>query len=329
MLTTLFALLLILPLWAQEPAPLSFDDAESLNIEESSPSFQRAVRKRSEAISTVESAALAVELPSADRYDLRLKLAHLQHEQARATRDETLLLAAAQIYGQLYAESPRHPQAAHVLFFLGFALHGLGEASANDVLYQVLTTFPSSEYVPHALLHTGESEFANERWEHAAGRYEVAAEYTFPFRDFALYKLAWTHRKRGDTRAAVDTMTRAIESARPGLAQVALTALTYWSEEQGWSVDPALGTPRAQPTCLDDIPGQRAAIAAQPMAPQALSLQHDIVRCVDERAAPMLQAELRRLISGYGRDSNWWKLQDKSTRRQAKELLRTAEARLP
>lgn len=327
MLAALLVFTLTCLAWAQEPEPMSFDEVEQLEVLPS-PAAAEANTARKARIVATEILFESEDFESPERYDLLLRLAHLKHEQARATRDREPLREAAEAYAQLLKDNPTHPQTDHVMFFLGFALQGLGE-DGRSLLKLVGKKYPASSYVPHAMLHLGEAEFEQEQWQEAHTLYEGAAEHSFPFRDFALYKQAWTERKLGDTSAAIYSMGHVVSEGRPALGRVALRALTYWSDELGQAVDPHLLAIDAEQSCLNDLPDLRARIAAEPMHADAILLHHDIRTCLSERAPNHLRAEVSQMQSRYGKGSSWWKLQDGATRRLARTVLRDAQSSIP
>lgn len=325
---TLLLLFFALTAWGQdEPSPMSFDDFEAEAVEAMpAPAVEARVAKQRVAIEMLTDLASSGQMDGERKSELLLRLAHLMHKQGRDTKDPDLVRQAAKVYAQILKGYPNNPRMDHVLFYLGFSLHSVGESGAEALLMRVPEQYPSSEYVPHAMLHSGEASFARQDYGAAYARYEQSSRHSFEFSDFALYKAAWSLRRSGDTTSAIQTMTAALEVARPGLRGEALLALRYWAKESGVALDPNLGMEvvvRLHGNCLDQLPDYEQRLAEDPMGSGAVSFQFAIVRCMRDVGESHLSA-LRALEGRFGKGTRWYKLQERATRRQSRKLIREA-----
>ena len=117
---------------------------------------------------------------------------------------------------------PKHSRIDEVLFFLGSNSYQLGlESQGAKYFRELLTRFPKSPYVYESQFQLGEFHYTKKQWKKSYGYYlKVAKKKRRKFYFFALYKLAWTHYKRGRVLRGLGYLSRIIKesSARKGVA---------------------------------------------------------------------------------------------------------------
>lgn len=323
----LLLLLTLFSAWAQEPAPMSFDDFEAM-AEPASPARRAKLRE------AIEFAADAVEAAPNPYERIRrlLELAHLHHEIGRDAGSRDDLEQAVSLYRQVLEALPNDALKDHATFFLGFSQRSLRDPAALDTLRQLLRMYPRSDYAPHAWLHLGEAWFDAGDHPAALKAYQQAAGPGFELAGFALYKQAWTHERLGDPEAARAAMGQVVlDDSRPDLAVVAYEVLDFWFRRDRGHPAPihfadALRQ-RAKPTpgCRSELPALKRVQAEQPLSLQAVASQRTVVRCLVElgERGPAT-TEFRRLENRYGPGSHWWSAQDRGNRKTARRLIHEA-----
>lgn len=328
--------------FADEPSPMSFDDLEAM---EAAPSPARAAvrAKRRVDIDFAEDAIEGEVVIGTDRLHLQLQLAHLYHELGRDEGDTAAIERAIGLYRELLVRLPGDLLQDHVTFFLGFALRSVDrDDEAAELLGRVVTTWPSSSFVPHAWLHLGEARFEAEEYQSALDAYSRASQYAdFELRGFAVYKMAWSYERQGSPDLARATMAEVVlDPERPALAAASLDVLDFWfRRDLGRPADQryfeavrlagAGGSPSGVDPCLKNIPGLKARIREDPMSADAPRLQLGVVGClVDVGRLGPARTEVRRMEHTYGRGSRWFEANDARARREARRLIRSAVERV-
>lgn len=85
------------------------------------------------------------------------------------------------------------------LYLQGYCLGEMGDTEQSLARFQVLVErFPNSRFAPEAHLRFGEAKFAQYKYDEAIREYESVVKMgEGPYYDKALYKLAWSHYRRG------------------------------------------------------------------------------------------------------------------------------------
>ena len=334
----LLVLALFLPAVAlaqDAPSPMSFDDLEVLEAP-ASPARAKIRFARDQAIDFAAESIEGDLISEAERLSVQLELAHLLHERGRDERDAEAMDEAIGLYRELLARLPDERLRDHVTFFLGFALRKVQPTVSELRLTEVTERWPGSSYAPHAWLHLGEARFAAGDYERSLSDYLRAADASdFELRGFALYKVAWSQRRRGDAGGARGAMAEVVlDPSRPALAREALKVLDYWSREDlGHPVDPsyvqavqsAFDAQRPR-TCLDDLPEYKRQLAQAPMSAASPLNQGAVVICLAQMGQlGAARAELKRMERMYSRGTRWWKANERWARRDAKHAYDEAE----
>ena len=153
-------------------------------------------------------------------YDQRIS----EFEEGRRKTKPRMNLAPAVIYNgkaiKLFAEfKKRYPKSSRmdeVLFFLGFNSYQLDRPEDGAKFFQELETrFPKSAYIHEAHFQLGEHYFKKKNWNQALRYYgKTAKKKRSKFYFLALYKMAWSHYKKGKAVKGLTLLERIIREGR-------------------------------------------------------------------------------------------------------------------
>lgn len=107
---------------------------------------------------------------------------------------KTRLLAGIESLRKAAREFPTHTRTPEILYNLGFLLNQVGSDSAKLYFEQLVTKFPTSDYVPRAYLALGEFYFQKNEFREALKNYQAVLKYkgTDSY-NYAVYKIGWTY----------------------------------------------------------------------------------------------------------------------------------------
>lgn len=249
-------------------------------------------------------------------------------------QSERFAREAATLYGDLYQNyRGSFEQMDAVLFYLGANFLQYNQRTAAAQIYEELArSYPTSPFIPQAMLMLGEIAFEDGNLEAALAYYELVIQTpessAYPY---GLYKKAWClynmARNRREFIRALETLYDAVNASREreaqGSAALSLTRQAlrdvplFYSEVYEGRVAPAFFD-RIAPTMADDllerlgrIYGDKAAyadsnavfralIARHPESFRAVGWQTEVVRNTKPSASEIETVrEIRRLVNLY------------------------------
>ncbi|MBM4370700.1 MAG: tetratricopeptide repeat protein [Deltaproteobacteria bacterium] len=120
---------------------------------------------------------------------------------------------AIKIFQEIEAKYADYPKLDMVLFFLGNFLTQMGQSDEGYRYYeQLITRFPTSEYLPDTLVNIGDYYFDQNDYMTAMGFLERVEKFKeHRIFGYALYKRAWCHYNMGEYEDAFKGFVRVIE----------------------------------------------------------------------------------------------------------------------
>ena len=120
---------------------------------------------------------------------------------------------AQEIYSAILKEYSDYGRLDEVIYRLGRGLIEAGKgAEAVDLLNRLVQNYPNSVYKPEAHLALGEFYFDKDIYNLAKTHYNDTMEYKdYSFREYARYKLGWTHYNQQNYRPAIETFKKVVE----------------------------------------------------------------------------------------------------------------------
>lgn len=247
---------------------------------------------------------------------------------------EAVRAKAMNAYARLLKSFPRYPRRDEVLFSLAYDLEDVGRNAEAVAQYRaLLRDFPGSRYAPDAWLELGNRAFDAGELAAAQDAYTHASRMGSPrVRSYATYKLAWCDFNLGDFEAAREKLARVVDGSAGGTrtqrdlrteALVDLTrvyvrldqpqqALAYFRRNTSGAEQRKLVT-RLGNALADagELRGAlevyRAALEAEPLAPEAAAWQQAVVRAHDGlNEREQVRAEAQRLADMVHPGTAWW-----------------------
>ena len=247
---------------------------------------------------------------------------------------EAVRSRAMEAYARLLKAFPKYPRRDEVLFSLAYDLEDVGRSEEAVTQYRaLLRDFPSSRYAPDAWLEIGNHAFDAGNVAVAQDAYEHASRMGSPrVRSYATYKLAWCDFNLAEFERAREKLARVVDGSAGGTqtqrdlrteALVDLTrvyvrldrpqeALAYFrrntSGAERRKLISRLGTALAD---AGDLRGalevHRAALEAEPLAPEAAGWQQAVVRAEDGlHDREKVRVEAQRLADMVRPGTRWW-----------------------
>ncbi len=272
-------------------------------------------------------------------------LQHSETERAgRAAPDhrqsEALRAKAMAVYTRLLKGWPNYPRTDEVLFSLAYDFEEVGQpAEAVKHYRRLLKSFPRSKYAPDAWLQVGNHAFDAGQLAAAEDAYHQAQRVgASRVRTYALYKLAWCDFNRGRFAEAKAKLGQVVDGTAGGtqtlldLRTEALADMTrvfvrleqpeagldYFRRHTQGAQQRKLVTRLAD--ALADA-GQldgalriyKAALAAEPLAPEAVPWQQAVVRTYDGlHDRERVRTEVQRLAAMCHPGTPWWQANARS-----------------
>lgn len=283
---------------------------------------------RDDAIASLQNLLTLPEMSTETRAELRLRLASLYEDQARAVflasegadPGAEWIEKAGRLYSLILRDTPGWARADEASYGLAANLRTLGRADEADAeLRRLVKGYPQSERLPDAYLLIGELAFDKGELGQAVAAYTRAAAFPgFDKHDYAQYKLGWCQYNAGEIGEAVATLRKI---ARGPLAdEVQKDLARFFADgdllDEAWSFYAGIG----RLELVEGVGDRLAAIGRQERAvvawkqllasrvdgPRALVLEEKIVGglVAAGRDAEVL-AELRRIVDRYGLGSSW------------------------
>lgn len=147
-------------------------------------------------------------------------------------------------YGEIARNHPDYDRLDEVIFRLGETLMENGDGStANTYLTRLVSTYPSSQYIPDAYLLMAEYQFDQDLLTAARGNYEQVLNHPqSPLYDYSIYKIGWVDINQGqyeDALTRFQTVIRNIDGGRTESADFRNQALNdmvrvYAELDNGW-----------------------------------------------------------------------------------------------
>ncbi|HTS82868.1 MAG TPA: tetratricopeptide repeat protein [Myxococcaceae bacterium] len=252
---------------------------------------------------------------------------HRQSEAARAR--------AMDAYARLLKSFPRYPRRDEVMFSLAYDLEDVGRSEEAAGQYRaLLRDFPRSRFAPDAWLELGNRAFDAGALAAAQDAYQHAGRIGSPrVRSYATYKLAWCDFNLGDFEGAREKLARVVDGSAGGtkplleLRTEALVDLTrvyvrldraedglayFQRNTQGAERRKLVGRLAKALAEAGDLPGAlgvyQAALAAEPLAPEAAGWQQAVVQAWDGlHDREKVRVEARKLAGMCHPGTAWWK----------------------
>jgi tetratricopeptide (TPR) repeat protein len=247
---------------------------------------------------------------------------------------EAVRARAMESYARLLETFPKYQRRDEVLFSLAYDLEDVGRGDEAVAQYRVLLRdFPASRYAPDAWLELGNQAFDKGNLATAQDAYQHAARVgSARVRSYAIYKLAWCDFNLGDFEAAREKLSRVVDGSAGGSktlrdlrteALVDLTrvyvrlnrpeeALVYFQRNTEGAERRKLVT-RLASTLADagELHGAlrvyKAALEAEPLAPEAAGWQQAVVRAYDGlNDRDRVRVEAQRLAEMCHPGTRWW-----------------------
>ena len=243
-------------------------------------------------------------------------------------------LRAMDAYARLLKAFPKYPRRDEVLFSLAYDLEDVGRNEEAVAQYRLLLRdFPASRYAPDAWLELGNHAFDAGSLAAAQEAYQHASRVGSPrVRSYATYKLAWCDFNLGDFEGAREKLARVVDGSAGGTATqrdlrtealVDLTrvyvrlgqaqeALAYFrrntSGAEQRKLITRLGNALAEAGELRGaLEVYRAALEAEPLAPEAAGWQQAVVRAQDGlHDREQVRVEAQRLADMVHPGTRWW-----------------------
>ncbi|HUM12141.1 MAG TPA: tetratricopeptide repeat protein [Myxococcaceae bacterium] len=247
---------------------------------------------------------------------------------------EAVRVRAMNAYAGLLKAFPRYERRDEVLFSLAYDLEDVGRGDeAVDRYRALIRDFPKSRYAPDAWLELGNRAFDTGNLAAAQDAYQHAARIGSPrVRGYATYKLAWCDFNLGDFEGARERLARVVDGSAGGTktllelrteALVDLTrvyvrlnrpedALAYFQRNAQGAERRKLVTRLANTLAeAGELQGAlrvyRAALEAEPLAPEAASWQQAVVRAHDGlHDRERVRVEAQRLAEMCHPGTRWW-----------------------
>ena len=241
---------------------------------------------------------------------------------------------AMEAYARLLKTFPRYERRDEVLFSLAYDLEDVGRDDEAVAQYRtLLRDFPSSKYAPDAWLELGNHAFDKGNLATAQDAYQHASRIgAARVRSYATYKLAWCDFNLGDFEGAREKLARVVDGSAGGTktlqdlrteALVDLTrvyvrlerpddALAYFQRTTQGAERRKLVTRLANAlTDAGELNGAlrvyKAALQAEPLAPEAGTWQQAVVRVYDGlHDRDRVRVEAQRLGEMVHPGTRWW-----------------------
>jgi len=237
-------------------------------------------------------------------------------------------------YARLLKNFPKYERRDEVLFSLAYDLEDVGRGDEAVPQYRTLIRdFPSSKYAPDAWLELGNHAFDKGNLATAQDAYQHASRIgSARVRSYATYKLAWCDFNLGDFEGAREKLARVVDGSEGGsktlldLRTEALVDLTrvyvrldrpddglaYFQRTTQGPERRKLVTRLANAlTDAGELNGAlrvyKAALQAEPLAPEAATWQQAVVRVHDGlHDRDRVRIEAQRLAEMVHPGTRWW-----------------------
>ena len=241
---------------------------------------------------------------------------------------------AMEAYARLLKTFPKYQRRDEVLFSLAYDLEDVGRNDEAVAQYRTLIRdFPSSKYAPDAWLELGNHAFDKGNLATAQDAYQHASRIgSARVRSYATYKLAWCDFNLGDFEGAREKLARVVDGSAGGTktllelrteALVDLTrvyvrlerpddGLAYFQRTTQGAERRKLVTRLANAlTDAGELNGAlrvyKAALQAEPLAPEAATWQQAVVRVHDGlHDRDRVRVEAQRLAEMVHPGTRWW-----------------------
>jgi tetratricopeptide (TPR) repeat protein len=267
----------------------------------------------------------------------------LRRAETEATGDETkadhrpsdaVRTRAMDAYARLLKSFPKYPRRDEVLFSLAYDLEDVGRGDEAVQQYRaLLRDFPKSKYAPDAWLELGNHAFDKGKLAEAQDAYQHAARVgSARVRSYATYKLAWCDFNLGEFEGAREKLVRVVDGSAGGsktlkdLRTEALVDLTrvyvrldrpedglaYFRRNTEGAERRKLITRLANALAdAGELQGAlrvfRAALEAEPLAPEATAWQQAVVRAYDGlHDRDRVRVEAQKLSEMCHPGTRWW-----------------------
>jgi tetratricopeptide (TPR) repeat protein len=266
----------------------------------------------------------------------RSSSAPADHRQSDALRAKAMA-----VYTRLLKGWPNYPRTDEVLFSLAYDFDEVGQkAEAVKHYRRLLKSFPRSRYAPDAWLQVGNHAFDAGQLAAAEDAYQQAFRIGAPrVRTYALYKLAWCDFNRANFAEAKSKLGQVVDGTAGGsqalldLRTEALVDMTrvfvrleqpeagldYFRRHSQGTQQRKLVTRLAEALAeagqLDGaLRVYKAALGAEPLAPEAVSWQQAVVRAYDGlHDRERVRTEVQRLAAMFHPGTPWWQANSRST----------------
>ncbi len=247
---------------------------------------------------------------------------------------EAVRTRAMEAYARLLTTFPKYQRRDEVLFSLAYDLEDVGRGDeAVDRYRALIRDFPRSRYAPDAWLELGNHAFDKGNLAAAQDAYQHAARIgSARVRNYATYKLAWCDFNLGEFEGAREKLAGVVDGSAGGTktmldlrteALVDLTrvyvrldrpqdALAYFQRNtQGAErrkLVTRLANTLAEAGALQGaLRVYKAALEAEPLAPEAASWQQAVVRVHDGlHDREQVRVEAQRLAEMCHPGTRWW-----------------------
>jgi tetratricopeptide (TPR) repeat protein len=237
-------------------------------------------------------------------------------------------------YGRLLKTFPKYQRRDEVLFSLAYDLEDVGRGDEAVQQYRaLLRDFPKSKYAPDAWLELGNHAFEKGKLAEAQDAYQHAARVgSARVRSYATYKLAWCDFNLGDFEGAREKLARVVDGSAGGsktlkdLRTEALVDLTrvyvrldraddglaYFRRNTEGAERRKLVTRLANALAdAGELQGAlrvfKAALEAEPLAPEAAAWQQAVVRAYDGlHDRDRVRVEAQKLAEMCHPGTRWW-----------------------
>ncbi len=241
---------------------------------------------------------------------------------------------AMEAYARLLKTFPKYERRDEVLFSLAYDLEDVGRGDDAVTQYRTLIRdFPKSKYAPDAWLELGNHAFDKGNLAAAQDAYQHASRIgSARVRSYATYKLAWCDFNLGDFEGAREKLARVVDGSAGGTktlldlrteALVDLTrvyvrlekpdeGLAYFQRTTQGAERRKLVTRLANAlTDAGELNGAlrvyKAALQAEPLAPEAATWQQAVVRVHDGlHDRDSVRTEAQRLAEMVHPGTRWW-----------------------
>lgn len=245
---------------------------------------------------------------------------------------------AVKLYEAILRGYPRYARADQATYYLGTTRQERGEPEeALEAFKMLVKLYPSSQFVPDALIMIGEYYFDKNDAYPALRAYLKATSYTeHPRYGFAMYKLAWCYYNVEEYPKAIDTMKRVVsysmeqaasDPSKVQLEEEALKDLVRFFADAGamdeaYEYFTALGKKDLIRAMLKRLAGlyfeqgkfqqsvetYRRLMQETPTHAENPSYQEEVISAYRKMGDKnMVLSEIRRLRSDYGSTSAWWR----------------------